>query len=975
MFLFNRQKRLIFLKWLIAVIGLVFLIFLANCSSDKVEGLPDRVDFNYHIRPILSNNCYACHGPDPSTREADLRLDIFEEATARLKDGGYAIVPGKAHKSLLIERITAADSSFRMPPIDSKKSLSATEIALLKRWINQGAEYKEHWAFIKPLPPKLPSSMNKASTTLIIDHLLEVEQSRRNLRPVSEAMPAQLIRRLSYILTGLPPSPEQVQHFVKNASPETYEKTVDHYLASPHFGERWARHWMDVIRYSESQGHEEDAMIGGAWRYRDYLIRAFNADVAYDQLVLEHLAGDLMESPRYHPDAGFNESIIGTAFLCMGEAKSFPVNLKQEETERIHTMIDVTATAFQAMSVACARCHDHKFDPIPTSDYYAMYGMFAGTRITPWPASVPKDQREKLENLEAYKQDILNWVEQSAKRKVEAVPMKTSQALHTVPDSVYRIMGDFREGSWEGWSSDGWAFGSAPVQNEWVYEPLDSSIQWVKTGYASSRKLVPGISGALRSKNFVIEHDSLLIRARGKMGTMRVVAENYQPINDLLYGGMHKFLKDSSWQDYILPLTSATGFKAYIEFLPGVFQMQSHKLEPKDYIEIQHVIAFNGEKPEISPQDSTSQILTLSETQRDDWTKNYERLSNALYDSTHFIGLVKGDPVFNPIYIRGDFKQEGSDQIAHSFLSAIKAGPSVFPQDGRARLAWAKGVVDPENPLSARIMVNRLWHYVFGQGLVETMDNFGVQGKLPNHPELLDFLALRFIEEGWSMKKMIKHLVMSQAFRRSSRAVGANLSIDAQNIYLHHYPVRRLEAEAIRDGVLAASGRLDSTMYGQPVLVDYTPFLSSFKECCGPKESGPLDGAGRRSIYQMVQRNYINPLMVTFDVPLPFATVGRRNVSYTPAQSLSLMNDPFFHQQAQHWSETILQNEAPAERRIQDIYLRAFAREPSEIELSEALGFLKIQAQAYGFDKESDLKLWTDFCHSIINQKEFIHLL
>ena len=980
------RSRRFYLKWLIPLSGILVIVFAIGLRPEAYPGLPDRVDYNYHIRPILSNNCYACHGPDVSTREANLRLDRFEDATAPLKDGGSAIVPGKPHKSRLIKRISSTNSDYRMPPLEAKKTLDPSQIALLERWIEQGAEWKPHWAFIKPVHPQLPRAIDGTSAAAVIDYLLDTKHVDRGLTVAAEAEASRLIRRLSYVLTGLPPSPEEIRDFVENTNLGIYENAVDQYLASPHFGERWARHWMDVIRYAESAGHEADAMIGGAWRYRDYLIRAFNEDLPYDQLVLEHLAGDLVESPRYHSEAGFNESILGTAFICLGEAKSFPVSLKQEETERINTMIDVTSMAFQALTVACARCHDHKFDPIPTTDYYAMYGMFAGARITPWPASMPQEHIAKLDNIEALKRDLQAWIEKQAPRKNDRTIHKASLELTNknaslaMPDSVYRIMGDFRNGSWPGWSADGWAFGSIPVHDEPVFNRPNRQIQWVNSGYASSRKLVTGLSGALRSSNFVIEHDSLLIRARGQKGTLRVIIENYQPINALLYGGLHKFLEDPTWQDYTINVAAWKGYKAYIEFLPGIYNLQYHKLGPDDYIEIKYVVAFNGEQPDLSSEESTvPTLIRHSNIQRDAWTRTYDSLTVALYDSTHFVGLSRGHPVLNPVYNRGDYKRPSVERIPHGFLSAIKAGPADFPQDGLARLAWAQSVIDPENPLTSRIMVNRLWHYLFGTGLVETVDNFGVQGKLPSHPELLDYLALQFVEQGWSMKKMIKQMVMSQAFRRSTRSDSLNLRIDPENIYLHHYPVRRLEAEAIRDGVLAISGRLDSTMYGEPVPLDYTPFLSSIEEGNMPGISGPLDGAGRRSIYQTIRRNYLNPMMISFDMPVPYATVGQRNVSYTPTQSLSLLNDPFFHQQASHWAEDLLNKETTSVKsRIQDIYLRAFARPPSKIELTEAFAFLETQSQGYGqslIEMETDARLWTDYCHSIFNRKEFIHLL
>ena len=979
------KTRRKYLKWLIPLTGILVALLGIGLSSEENSSLPDRVDYNYHIRPILSNNCYACHGPDVSTREADLRLDQFDSATASLENGDRAIVPGKPNNSQLIRRIYSSDPNLRMPPMESKKILTSYQKDLLKKWIEQGAEWKPHWAFIYPQPPVLSEKLNEDSPSAVIDHLLEKEQKRMGLIASPQADATRLARRLSYVLTGLPPNAEDVELLTSQTNIETYEKLVDQYLGSPQFGERWARHWMDVIRYAESAGHEADAIIGGAWRYRDYLIRAFNNDIPYDQFIMEHLAGDMLDSPRYNDEVGFNESVLATAFVCLGEAKSFPVNLKQEESERINTMIDVTSLAFQGLTVACARCHDHKFDPIPTSDYYAMYGMWESTRITPRAATIPRHVGANLVNMEEFKEKILGMIEGLDLKYNSSDEQNSENQLLTttdqISDSIVQVIGDFRNGSWGGWSSDGWGFGASPVYKEVVFHHSENQFYFIEDGYASSRKLIPGLSGALRSPNFIIENDSLLIRARGNIGTIRVIIENYQPINDLLYGDLDIFLEDESWQNYDVNVSTWKGYQAYIEFIPGKYRMQSHKLQLDDYIEIEYVLAYNGKEPVIPTRSANEDgnPIKLNSRQRSQWSAVYDSLSLILYDSTHFIGLVQGGPVFSPVFKRGNYEQPGTEGVRHGFLSAIKAGPDKFPQDGSVRKAWARSVVDKQNPITSRIMVNRLWHYVFGKAIVETVDNFGVQGKLPSHPQLLDYIAIQFMEEGWSMKTMIKNMVMSRAFRRSTVADSSSLHIDAQNIFLSHYPVRRLEAEAIRDGVLFVSGRLDLKMYGEPVLVDYTPFLPSFKEGFGPKLSGPLDGAGRRSIYQMVQRNFLNPRMLTLDMPLPYGTVGQRNVSYTPAQSLSLLNDPFYHEQANRWAENLLRMGLGSDdARIQDIYLRAFARKPSELELSEAKEFLKKQAQSYDSTLSSGEiteRLWIDYCHSIFNLKEFIHLL
>ncbi|RMG28356.1 MAG: DUF1553 domain-containing protein, partial [Bacteroidetes bacterium] len=912
--------------------------------------LPDKVDFNYHIRPILSQNCYVCHGPDSSTREAELRLDQYESATALREEGGAAIVPGKPGSSLLMERITATDPDHIMPPPEAKKTLTAREIALLEKWIEQGAKWKPHWAFINPQKAQLPRRLRNAPLHEVIDYFVEEQLRTHELQPGPPADNNSLIRRVSYLLTGLPPSPEELAAFLADSSELAYERMLDHYLASPHFGERWARHWMDLVRYGESMGHEGDFNISSPWQYRDYLIRAFNEDVPYDQLVKEHLAGDLLHPPRYHPTQGFNESIIGTGYFFLGEGKHSPVNLKLEEADKIDNMIDVTSKTFQALTVSCARCHDHKFDPIPTSDYYAMYGMIESARLGPLPARQSRKQdsiqRQLLGLQHSIRQELgQQWRRQLAAELSRAEVYQLAQFVKKQPatpaagadTSRFRIIGDFRAGSWKGWYATGRAFGRGPLMGEPLIDAASGTIREFRSGMASSRAIGPGIQGVLRSPNFLIRHDTIAVRARGKNGLIRVIVDNFQVIQGPLYDTFERLVDEEEWQTYYLDVSLAKGHKAYLQFTPGHYGQQrqhTYRITPADYIEVQYALSFEGGLPDMQslhprplpPAPATEKLQAM-----DDWMAGrateaqmaflgqwlrkrkkllhapelrpllarYDSLAAQMYDSTHFIGMVEGDAVFSPVFIRGSVDNPSKERVPHRFLSAIHAGPQPFPQQGSGRLAWAQAVVDPANPLTARVMVNRIWHHLFGRGIVETVDNFGLQGKLPTHPALLDELAVRFVEEGWSVKTMIRHILRTRAFRRATSSLAHKQEKDPHNLYLHHFPLRRLEAEAIRDGMLAVSGRLNPKMYGPSVPV----YLSAFMTGRGrPRTSGPMDGKGRRSIYIALRRNFIPPMMLTFDMPIPFSTFGRRNTTNVPAQSLMLMNDPLVQELALSWA-------------------------------------------------------------------------
>ncbi len=1016
-------------------VGLIPLLIAAfgtvQCTkTEDYSDLPEKIDFNYHIRPILSQNCFVCHGPDVSTREANLRLDNFDHAILERENGGAAIVPRKAHKSLLLDRISSTDTKFRMPPPEAKKTLSGREIALLERWIDQGAEYKPHWAFITPELPKLPDSLTAGSPTAIIDHLVGKELVSKGLEPSPRASRSSLVRRVSYLLTGLPPSPEDVQNFVSDSSPDAYEKMIDRSLESPHFGERWARHWMDLVRYGEGLGHEYDFTIGGAWQYRDYLIRAFNQDVPYDLFVKEHLAGDMLAEPRSNPQEGYNESIFGTAHFFLGEGKHSPVDIKMEEADRIDNLIDVTSKTFQALTVSCARCHDHKFDPIPTTDYYSMYGMFESTRVVPHPAKVSPSFEGQVARLKQIKQEIREQVVgQLALAKTTQVSSESITRLANFVETLpgpkqqiqqpdHKIIGDFRQGTWKGWHSDGWAFGNGPMLGEPVLDVRSNNVVGLRSAVASSRVIGLGIPGALRSPNFLIENDSLAIRAAGLNGTIRIIVDNFQIIRSPLYGNLEIHINDPRFNTYVFDMDLVKGHKAYIEFMPGSYGGQSafrgafvFRSSPDDYIEIEYIVAFDKEIPNMN-KSQYDDVNNSNDTVKDamlawannkasakevaiinDWleqepgnysssaikdlVKTYDSILAQLETPTYFIGVIEGDAVFSPVFIRGSPSKLSEERVPRHFLSATEAGPKDFPQGGSGRMAWAESVIDPNNPLTARVMVNRIWHHIFGRGIVESVDNFGVQGQLPSHPELLDYLALRFVEDNWSIKKMIRLIILSDSFRRSTEALDRNRTNDPNNIYLHHFPVRRLEAEAIRDELLAVSGRLDRTMYGEPVPVHLTEFMTGRGI---PPASGPLDGDGRRSIYISIRRNFLSPMMLAFDMPIPFSTFGKRNTTNVPAQSLALLNDPFVHQQARNLAENILKDEdiQTVTDRVSEIYLRALSRKIRPEELLAAKTFLEMQAQDYGFkleELENNADLWTDYCHSVVNLKEFIHLL
>ena len=969
--LIKKRKRLLSLYVLCAI------ILSCNNSDSSYEPLPKNVDFNFHIRPILVQNCYLCHGPDPSSRKANLRLDTYEGATAALKEGGFAVVPGETNKSQLINRINHQHEDQIMPPPETNNKLTKREKDLLEKWIEQGAEWKPHWSFIKPT---FNEDGDKVAT---IDFFIDKRLEEKKLNGVSIAKKNTLIRRVAYLLTGLPPLTKDVENYISDSSEDAYENMVNNYLNSSAYGERWARHWMDLVRYAETKGHEFDYAITGAWKYRDYLIRAFNDDIPYDQLLREHLAGDLLEKKRYNPESGIFESQIATAFYTLGEGTHSPVDVRQDESNRIDNMIDVTTKTFQGLTVSCAKCHDHKFDPITAADYYALYGVMESTRFTP----IDLDQSISKEITAKEILEIQDYIKTMVSEKVQ--PKMSNQKSEVDLTYEYKMMGDFRNSDFDGWVSSGLAFGNKTTLGNPIISKSSGKLIAFDDGKASSRTFDAGVFGTLRSPNFVLDSDFIGVRARGHKSTVRVIIDNFQLIQQPIYGDLTKGINNSDWKNYTFSVGAWKGHKAYIEILPGEYHQHHFKFPKNAFIEAQYAISYNSEWPsEIKITDNAPfQISELNSRLKSGQVKvNFPELITVIdgskiltkdLKSNSFIsGVSDGFAINSPVFNRGRYQELSEDSIPRRFLSALPLGDVAFKSKGSGRLELANAMLNKDNPLTSRVMVNRIWHHLFGKGIVETVDNFGLQGKLPSHPELLDHLAIKFQNDGWSIKKMIKYIVTSETFKRSTVTDKELSTKDPNNIYLASFPVRRLESEAIRDGILVASKSLDTTLYGPPVPIYLTKFMQGRGR---PGKSGPLNGNGRRSIYQEVRRNFLEPMMTTFDRPMPFTTFGKRDVTNVPSQSLILMNDPFVITQAEIMAKKLLaQSDLSFHQKIEWVYMHAFSRKPSENEISNASKFVSLLEEMkknVDPDVDMNLEVWKEYCHSIFNLKEFLYLI
>jgi hypothetical protein len=977
--------------------------------------------FESRIRPLLADRCYGCHSHGAKKLKASLHLDSREGA---LKGGesGPALVPGSPEKSRLIESVTYKNVDLQMPP---KDKLGDQQIADLTAWVKMGAPWgttkaataaatgpieefnlarrkAAHWAW-QPVRPQTPPAVRDATWAEDpIDRFVLAKLEQSNLKPSGPADKRTLVRRAYFAVTGLPPTPEQVEAFLADSSPDAFTTVVDQLLASPAFGERWGRHWLDLVRYAETMGHEFDFPIPNAWRYRDYVIRALNKDLPYDRFLTEQIAGDLLTDPRRGPD-GINESALGTGFYFFGEDVQAPVDVRQHQADVFDNRIDVLGKSMLGLTIACARCHDHKFDAISAADYYALYGYLKATRYTQ-AAVNDRDIAAKAAELGRLKRSIRQAVARAALANLPPGPLPVD-----VPTPVPDRPGDLDLAP-DTWIAEGAAFARVAAGDFMVGDERQPI-----RGFPTSAKFHSGLvsnrlEGALRSPTMTLGKRYLHVRAAGADARLNVVVDNFNVIRDPIYGGLKRALKAGKTAWLSVDLQMWQGRQAYVELIDtSVADPGGPAAAINGWASIERAILSDGATPPPSPVASTQPVaadasyiratlnpwsdgslsaapdaparvavLTRLMTDRPASTdeiaaliREYRRVESTLTAPVYAPAASDGPADDEHLFIRGSPKNLGP-KVPRRFLEALTpmgGSPSVpgtqnpGPGTSANRLDLAKRIADPANPLTPRVMVNRVWHHLFGRGLVASVDNFGALGDAPSHPELLDHLADRFVREGWSIKRLIRAILLTRTWQQSSRGDAAVDAADPDNKLLHRQNVRRLEAETIRDLLLAISGRLDPTMYGPGVPVHLTEFMEGRGR---PGSSGPLDGAGRRSIYLEVRRNFLPPMLLTFDTPTPFNTMGRRSVSNVPAQALILMNDPFVQQQAALWAKSAVGRDDSDRARLTRMYLQAFSRPPTDDEAQILLPFV-----AQRGPRE---RLWTDLAHALINTKELIFL-
>jgi hypothetical protein len=810
---------------------------------------------------------------------------------------------------------------------------------------------REHWAW-QPLRTDAPSRDGHPVDAFLSDRLREAD-----LEPAPKAAPHLRLRRLWFDLVGLPPTPEAVDRFLADPSDESWRREVDGLLASPHFGERWGRHWLDLMRYCETLGHEFDYEIPNAWRYRDYVIRALNSDVPYDQFVREHIAGDLLTPPR-RGDDGSDESVQATASWWFVEQTHSPVDAMQHQADRIDNQIDVFGKAFLGMTVACARCHDHKFDAIPTRDYYGLFGFVQSSRYVQAPLRpVAADAPEYRAALDAQQALTAAWAPDAA---------PTPRGFEPRPDEV--VIADAAAPQ-RGWYVTGDAFGDAPrtgllCPNAGAEKPLLVQLPgpfWLSCAAGSQRE------GTVATEAFALEHRYVHVRAAGDHSRVKLIVDGFHIVRNPIYGGLHRNVDkaDPHWLTFDIEM-----WRGRTAFLQAIDQRAPDLGDPRHnrgrypdhaWVAVQTVInSPHRQPPKTAPppavrvlEDPTA-LAKLAELR--------ERCADAAARvpvSPTIPAMADGSGIDGYVYLRGDHNNEG-EPAPRAFLSAVPAAEVRAPAASSGRLQLADAVLSEHNPLPSRVLVNRVWHHLFGRGIVKSVDNFGALGDLPTHSALLDWLARDLVTNGWSLKHVIRRVTTSHAYQQSSRARPRPRDRDPENRLLHRQNVRPLEAEVVRDALLAISGSLDPALYGRSIEQPKDAITNARGK---PGHHDPLDGRGRRSIYLAIRRNFMNELMLAFDQPTPFATVGRRNTSNVPAQALALANGPLVHELCGRFTTRVLEHSDNPAQRLQLAYRLALGRLPRTRELAAMLEFV-----AAG---DEERQTWFDALHALLNTTEF----
>ena len=1029
---------------ILVILFFVLLAILFSCCSStpgqqgNQATLPEVVDFNYHIKPILSDRCFKCHGPDPNTREANLRLDTPEGAFARLHEDTtlFSILPGNAQESEVYRRIVHPDPEERMPHPDSKLFLSEDEKELIKRWIDQGAEWKEHWAFTPPQKSSLPTVQRTTWPRTNLDYFVLARLEQEGLGPSEEERKEKWLRRVYFDITGLPPAKADIKAFLEDESPRAYDTVVEALLASPAYGEHMAAVWLDMARYADSHGYQDDRPRT-MWPWRDWVINAYNQNMPYDEFVTWQLAGDLL------PEASYEQK-LATAFN-RNHAITQEGGVINEEyvTEYVADRTNTMSTAVLGITMECARCHDHKYDPISQKEYYQLFAFFNGInergQINYFDLAPVPNMRVQDERLEARIADVESKTQEAERAyselmrqspEFDAWYVNTFSTLNLEEVVSLDLVAYFKlDELIDGITPDGATASQVGKINTRLFNELDAPVlvegyegkafEFDGENYLNIRDLADfersdrfSLGGWIRHPGdndkavsiivkrneeqkrggyqlMLTDDQKLLISLIHNQGSERIDVQTQQPI------------PSNSWKHVFATYdgsSQAAGVSLYVDGIPQQVDVVRDSLAKRSILNGNDVLLGNWTtrntphgrlagfaggavdeiriyKRQLSPVEvhylangsigqgiAPEDVLPLYLNTSDDaFIQARDRLDSlrSIHLEVPMIMIMEEmeEPRATHVLARGAYDALG-EQVYPNTPESILEFPSDYPQN---RLGLAKWLFHEDHPLTARVAVNRLWNQFFDQGIVKTPEDFGSQGALPSHPELLDWMAVSFIESEWDMKALIKEIALSSVYRQKSHITKALLEKDPDNALLARGPAQRFTAEMMRDNALQISGLLNPEI-GGPWVKPYQP-PGVWKELAnqiGENKYRPSEGPDlyRRSVYSYWKRTIPPPFMLTFDAAERTVCVVKRQTTSTPLQSLVLLNDPQMIEASRKLAERMIeQGGADTGSRLSYGFQLTTTREPDRSELRTLTNLYEEEQRRFAENEEEAIAL------------------
>jgi hypothetical protein len=1014
----------------------VFVIASPLSAAQHSGGATFRPEFDRDIRPILAENCYPCHGPDENKRKAKLRLDRNEDALKMLPDGEIAIVPGQPSQSKLVERISSKDPDEVMPPSKSGKKLSAQHIEWITAWIKQGAQWQNHWAFVPANKPPLPDVKKKRWVRNPIDSFVLARLEQEGLTPAAEAPKSVLLRRLAFDITGLPPEPEQLRRWLSRADP--FSAAQDDLFASPHYGERFAAEWMDIARYADTHGFNNDVMRS-MWRWRDWVIEAFNSNLPYDRFITEQLAGDLLPKPTL-------SQLIATGFNRNHGINSEGGIIDEEyRVEYVADRVRTTSIAWLGLTMECARCHDHKFDPVSQKDFFRFFAFFNNVdevgedgrfaNAAPILAAPTRQQQNEMQRhktelasaelklhslLSARSWDgvdsselgdlvstgkCLSASNQLVSLKPDTSGPATAQFTNFAGGKSFELSGEAAltngplaqpaivfdghghlrtEGLPGADYSKGWAVSAWIRRDAAVEAPVFSTanfgvpasaeqygqglqIRLTDSGVIDVRLAHrwPGYAVQLQTRDRLPlgQWQHLLLTSDGSMAAkgLRIWINGEEWFRDVIHDDLTEKLGPSGAA--VIGGSDEKGAHGFVGALAGIQVMSGFSSAAELAKQARGLaLGFAAATPPVE-RDAT-QIARLRGTWLERHQQEFAAVAKARRLSRETLLSLESEapstmvmrelPRERPTHVlfRGQYdapREEVQPGVPEFILPFPKNAP-------RNRLGLAQWLTDPRNPLTARVVVNRTWQAFFGVGLVKTSGNFGYQGEPPSHPELLNWLAVDFVEHGWDLKRLARQITSSSTYRQNSASTPELNERDPENRLLAHGPRQRLTGEMLRDQALCLSGLLHDEIGGPPVY-PYQPtnlykgivVAADYPGTSYVESTG--EGLYRRSLYTFWKRTVPHPSLSTFDVPDREVCTARRAKTNTPLQALATMNDTYQVESARKLAERMLRQGGRSQaERVSFAFELATARKPTAAE-SKALGlFLDRRATVYQKD-------------------------